>query len=195
MNHTGDPCIHCGLAHDDVAPGPCPKTEGLAATTREIIHLTELLKGHKEAAESETKRLECAIASRRTIMSQAEAGLDLEKIALAETVLYVHGDFAKAGEGRMSARADAITWLATGKPLRNGYGDLRREFFGTKDYDRWHGQREDHEYGFGPRHGSTIFCIGLFKDARNRDLTGAECEAAIYYLTNLERVQAARVAA
>lgn len=21
--HFGDPCIHCGVAHDDVAPGPC----------------------------------------------------------------------------------------------------------------------------------------------------------------------------
>ena len=22
--HFGDPCIHCGTPHDDVAPGPCP---------------------------------------------------------------------------------------------------------------------------------------------------------------------------
>lgn len=21
--HQGDPCIHCGVAHDDVPPGPC----------------------------------------------------------------------------------------------------------------------------------------------------------------------------
>ena len=21
--HYGDPCIHCGVAHDDVPPGPC----------------------------------------------------------------------------------------------------------------------------------------------------------------------------
>lgn len=26
--HQGDPCIHCGVAHDDVPPGPCiPATE------------------------------------------------------------------------------------------------------------------------------------------------------------------------
>lgn len=24
MHHFGDPCIHCGTALDDVAPGPCP---------------------------------------------------------------------------------------------------------------------------------------------------------------------------
>ena len=23
MHHFGDPCRHCGVAHDDVAPGPC----------------------------------------------------------------------------------------------------------------------------------------------------------------------------
>lgn len=23
MTHFGDPCIHCHIAHDDVAPGPC----------------------------------------------------------------------------------------------------------------------------------------------------------------------------
>ena len=23
MAHFGDPCIHCGILHDEVAPGPC----------------------------------------------------------------------------------------------------------------------------------------------------------------------------
>ena len=23
MTHYGDPCIHCGIPHDDVLPGPC----------------------------------------------------------------------------------------------------------------------------------------------------------------------------
>lgn len=23
MHHFGDPCIHCGIPQDDVAPGPC----------------------------------------------------------------------------------------------------------------------------------------------------------------------------
>lgn len=23
MTHFGDPCIHCGISHDDVPPGPC----------------------------------------------------------------------------------------------------------------------------------------------------------------------------
>lgn len=24
--HKGDPCVHCGTPHDDVAVGPCPQT-------------------------------------------------------------------------------------------------------------------------------------------------------------------------
>lgn len=23
LRHYGDPCVHCGVAHDDVPPGPC----------------------------------------------------------------------------------------------------------------------------------------------------------------------------
>ena len=23
LHHFGDPCVHCGIAHDDVAPWPC----------------------------------------------------------------------------------------------------------------------------------------------------------------------------
>ena len=48
--------------------------------------------------------------------------------------------------------------------------------------------------GMGPSHGSIIFAVGLTNAARKRpyaDLAPAEIEAAIYYLTNLARVQAA----
>jgi len=43
----------------------------------------------------------------------------------------------------------------------------------------------------GPRHGSIIFEIGLTKEARQRDLSAEETDAAIYYLVNLERIQSA----
>lgn len=26
--HFGDPCMFCGVGHDDLAPGPCPKNDG-----------------------------------------------------------------------------------------------------------------------------------------------------------------------
>ena len=30
MNHFGDPCIHCGVPHDDVTPGQCTGDPGKA---------------------------------------------------------------------------------------------------------------------------------------------------------------------
>jgi hypothetical protein len=30
-HYFGDPCIHCGVAHDDVPPGPCPGKRALLA--------------------------------------------------------------------------------------------------------------------------------------------------------------------
>src|SRR3546814_889522 len=26
--HFGDPCIFCGVGHDDIEPGPCPANDG-----------------------------------------------------------------------------------------------------------------------------------------------------------------------
>ncbi len=35
--HFGDPCIHCGVAHDDVPPGPC-KVRVLLDALIEMYH-------------------------------------------------------------------------------------------------------------------------------------------------------------
>jgi hypothetical protein len=148
-----------------------------------------MLEAHREKAKREDARLLGLYQAERTAILQVEAALDPEKIALAETVIQVHGLFEKAGEDRESARTAAVHWIATGE---GGYRGLKSEFFGTKDYDRWHGQRSDHEYGYGPKHGSVIFCIGLVTEARKRDLTEPEKEAAIYYLLNLTAIQKAQ---
>ena len=193
MSHLGDPCIHCGVAHNDIAPGDCPSSAGLAATMRNIYHLSKILAEHEDYAAKVSANLKDRIAEYRTIASRVEAGLDVAKIALAETVVMA-SDYSKGGEERASARADAIQQFSTGKPV-GPYKDLRREFFGTKNYDRWSGQRCDCEYGMGPRHGSICFQIGMKKDVRQRDLTHEEREAAVYYLVNLEAIQASKVAA
>lgn len=122
----------------------------------------------------------------QTRINQSLEGLDADKVALAETVIYVRGSYAKAGDDRASVLRDAINELAT-----SDGGRLWRETFGTKSYDRWYGQRSDHPYGYGPRHGSLIFEIGLTRAVRARPqkITPDEIEAAIYYLTHLERIQ------
>lgn len=162
----------------------------LAIVVSETTDLKAALAAHEAAASRETARLRGEIAKRQTLLNQTEAGLDLARIALAETVLAVT-DFSKGGDDRNKARQDAINWLGTQTPV-GGYGSLRYEFFGTKNYDGWRGQQVSCQYGYGPRHGSVCFSIGLLPDARKRDLTPEEADAAVYYLLNIERIQAAQ---
>lgn len=189
MNHLGDPCIHCGNPHDHVSPGQCEQSQTLGAKVRNIQFLSGLLKTHEEGAAKETARLKNLIAHEKTVMLQLGGGLDRDKIELAESVMRV-SRFSNGGDEKEGARQDAIKWFATGK---GGYQSLREGFYGTKNYDRWSGQRCDCEYGMGPRHGSICFSIGLTSEARRRDLTEDEKEACIYYLLNLAAIQDAQV--
>lgn len=165
----------------------------LTTAAREYYELSEALEAHIKASREEESRLRHEIEKRLAVLNMAEAGIDTEKVALAETILIV-SDYSLGGADRESARLDAIKQLSTGKPIRPHYGDLWKVYFGTKNYDRWHGQRCDCEYGYGPRHGSICFTIRITEQARKRgqdDLTADEVEAAIYYLLNLERIQEA----
>lgn len=166
----------------------------LTTAVREKDELERALAEHTRASEARTAELKREIGARALVLRTAGLGLDPDKLALARKIVVVRGSFARAGDDRLSVVHDAIRQLATGVPIRPVYTDLWRCAFGTKSYDRWHGQRCDCEYGMGPRHGSVIFSVGLTQAARSKshsDLTGAEIEAAIYYLTNLERVQSA----
>ncbi len=121
-----------------------------------------------------------------------DAGQDLDQIAVAKSVMYRRGRYAHGGSERASVIYDAIAYFANSDTLRP-HQSLKAGYFGTKDYDRWHGQRSDHSYGMGPRHGSIVFAVGLHSDARDRDLTEVERSACIYYLRNIEKIEAAEV--
>lgn len=162
----------------------------LTTTVAELSALRQQLADHEAAAKAEDARLRAEIAKRQTVLNNVGAGLDNEKVELARSVIKVYGLYADAGSDRGSVIRDAVDWLATGKCA--AYRGLDGADFGTKNYDRWRGQRSDHEWG-GPRHGSVCFSVGLVD--RKRDLTAEEREAAIYYLLRLERVQAAALAA
>lgn len=132
----------------------------------------------------ESARFNKLIASENRAARLLAEGLNLNIISLAESILAV-GKYANGGDERGSVIRDAIAWFAgTG-----GRGNLKIEYFGTKQYDRWYGQRSDHGYGYSPKHGSIIFSVALRDDARHRELTPEEREAAIYYLMNLEKIQ------
>lgn len=122
----------------------------------------------------------------REMQNRRSAGLDENKVRLAEHVIEVRGAVERNNEGCLG---DAINDLANGTPR------LRREYFGVKNYDRFVGQRCDCSYGMGPKHGHIVFEIGLTQEARKRDLTEEEANAAIYYLVHLKAIQEAAKAA
>ncbi len=171
----------------------------LTTAAQEMYQLRKDLEQHIASAKAREDELRGQIKQRANVLASAEQGLDLEKVRLAKTVVYVNGSYDRAGDDRASVIHDAIRQLATGEPVREVYGDLWQRYFGTKSYDRWHGQRSDHPYFMGPGHGSIIFEVGLVKSVRETrtqaDLTAEEVEAAIYYLTNIKRVQDAEAAA
>lgn len=157
--------------------------------------LTEAYKDYHEATEkllilrkeflSEEARLKGIISENDRLICLARDSIDYVKVQLAETIISVS---KYTGEGEQgSCVVDAIKQFSLGKPLQ--YKDLWKEYFGTKDYDRWSSQRSDHTYGYGPRHGSTNFMIGIRTDKKQVDLTADEVEAVIYYLTNLKNIQ------
>lgn len=158
--------------------------------------LAGALANHIAAAKAEEQRLRAELSAAQQAIAVSATGFDLGQIAVAESVLFMRGSYANAGEDRASVVRDAIAEIATGE--KAGYHSLWTSALGTKDYARWHGQRSDHEYGYGPEHGSVIFQIGLRKEVLKRDpqtLTATERNACVYYLTNLERIQAERVRA
>lgn len=59
---------------------------------------------------------------------------------------------------------DAMDWFAgTEKQYAT---NLVKEFMGVKNYDGFYHQRTDCQYGYGPRHGSIVFSIGLSRNVR-----------------------------
>lgn len=185
-SHLGDPCIHCSKSLEEIQPGECAAAAGLAAHTRTKAYWQKLLAKHEADVERDRKRLSALIREESVTLALLASGFDEEKIALAEGVLRVYGKYAKAGEERDSVIKDAIAWLS-GESV--GYRGLAKEYFGTKDYDRWHGQRSDHAYGYGPSHGCIIFSVGLLPSARAGVLSEAQKDAAIYYLMNIQAIQ------
>lgn len=118
--------------------------------------------------------------------NRAVEGLDIERIRSAESVITVRGaDHVGKGDTN-SAITQAVQWFACSYAPTH-YTDLKRVFFGCKNYDRWVCQRDDCEYGYGPRHGSTVFAIQLNKEFRgeNTGLTEQQRSDCIYYLEAL----------
>lgn len=161
---------------------------------KEAARLTAQIKAEEEARDKTLKDLTAQRRACREAISMAGSALDLEKIKLAEQVIYVRGSFKDAGDDRHFAVSKAISILAS-----DSGRFLWREYVGTKSYGRWHGQYIDAPYGMGPTHGHVIFAIGLNRPIRDQraagELTAEEIEACLYYLGALELIQKSKAAA
>lgn len=82
---------------------------------------------------------------------------------MAEPILHVRGDLKRAAENVVE---DAIVDLTT------GCKKLAKSYFGVKDYECFRGQRSDHSYMMGPRHGRIVLAIELTTEARRRLVAG-----------------------
>ena len=111
-------------------------------------------------------------------------GIDLNRIDQALKILHVEGDPTKPVHGSDQRREDTRTNAVSHAKslLASNPEALKKVYIGIKNYAHFGDQREDHDYGMGPRHGDTVFSIGLTLEARKRELTPEEIEDALYFL-------------
>lgn len=113
-------------------------------------------------------------------LSITNVGLDLEMVNRG--MLVIEFGETKGIDERNKCVNDAISDLA------GGAKKLNERYFGTKDYAHWNDQREDHEYGYGPKHGSIVFRVGLRREYLRKELTPEDIECAIYCLLNINKI-------
>lgn len=173
----------------------------LAEAERDAAQLRAAIADEKKRHTTTIANLQANLTTSLELAQRLTSGLDESLIQKAKQVIYVEGRYSRAGEDRDRALDDAIQAILAGGQR------LAYEYVGTKNYAHWRGQWTKHPYDMGPRHGSVVFAIGLERSVRTRAsgnapvsempplLTEDEINAAIYYLRNLEKIEAAHAAA
>jgi len=75
--------------------------------------------------------------------------IDMNRVRRAMNDIDVKG--SPHGKVRLNAIEAAIAAIST-----DGEEALSREYIGVKNYAAFGDQREDHQYGMGPRHGAEV---------------------------------------
>lgn len=150
----------------------------------DLDHTRVTYSAYVEESNLKRKQLHAEIDKAERLYNLALAGLDMNKINMAESIVEIRGLATFPAGEDISAVEDAIKWFAG--TSTSTYKNLQERYFGTKNYDAWYHQREDHEYCYGPRHGSTVFSVGLSSEYRKQELTIEQKDAAIYYLEMLK---------
>jgi len=156
---------------------------------RRIEDILFEISSEKERYEQNISELENSLQAYQRLMRLMCEDIDDDLVTVAERILWIEGAYSKGGVERQSVIDDAVYDIV------NQNERLRTERFATKNYDCWVGQRSDARYGYGPRHGHIVFSVGLAPSFRERDLTEYEQDAVVYYLRNIEKIEAATVGA
>ena len=145
---------------------------------KEKLNLTKAYKQKCDELDdkiNELKRLE-AIGS---------DGLDLDKIQMAEKIIYCHGNPDGSCEGEVLTELAAID-------IANDHPHLSKRYFGNKRYSGFY-QRTDCSYGMGPSHGGIVDEVGMKNESRGQMLCDEEKDACIYYLKNYSKIKSMNI--
>lgn len=145
--------------------------EGLAAKEREFVRFQEDCR--------KTKREICEA------INLVKHSLDVEKFAHGLAILHLQFPGTRQGNDGPTTYTTIYASLINEakRDLANGAPRLKKVYFGQKYYEGYD-QREDHEYGMGPRHGNIYQRIGLKNP--NADLSDYDIECALYVLENID---------
>jgi hypothetical protein len=152
----------------------------LLKLVQERIDLNQCLNDEEAEWEARRSYLVTTIIKLSQDIKLLQTGIDPEQMKLGREVVAIRGNILKNYEGAFDAALNEIA---------KGGRYLVNQYIGCKHYGGFR-QREDHEYGYGPRHGSTVFAVELQKDVRQKMLDDADLlltdeqrEAGIAYLT------------
>jgi len=141
-------------------------------TEKEIIRLNSekeiKSKEYTDFIDTHDKKIDDLLKRKELLLMNIYA----DKIEIGQSLLYV----------KVSARGFSDLINLAIKDLASGCNYMKNQYYGAKDYGGFSGQREDHRYGYGPRHGHIVFALGIKEPSRK--LTKYEIDCCLYYLCN-----------
>jgi len=141
-----------------------------------------------EAFKKEQAKLNSEIQELLRLENVAQIGLDLDKVQIAEKLIWIQGNpFRKTSD--VTKFSGVVIAECAIIDIAEDCKKMRTQFFGNKEYVSFY-QRCDCEYGYGPRHGSIVDRIGLIDT--NHQFTDDEKDACIYYIKNYNAVKEAK---
>lgn len=138
----------------------------------------------KEDFEALEKRITARMSELNRLEKLALENHDIEKIQMAEKVIYCQGNPDALVENRRLTEVAAID-IAMNHP------HLAERYYGNKRYENFY-QASDHTYGMGPSHGHIVDAVGMKHESRGQMLCDEEKDACIYYLKNYSKIKQAK---